>query len=294
MLLFKIITPLLFLLNYGATINAIQEKKTQPIHFIGTWYGGFFASFNCVLHHLLWCEKNNHIPVVYWDKRSLYYTQGFNKNNNVWEYYFEPVSHVHSTPQQPIHLQFTPYMPDVVEFCPEYMDQETRIKAHCLIVKYIKIKPRIQRKIDAFYAAHLAEKKTVAIHIRGTDKGIEEPLVTAEKIVTAALEYADDDAQFFIASDEKNLLNKLIKLLHGRTIVYYDCYRSDTNKPLHIRSAHKPSHAQLGEDVLVEVCLMARCNALIHTLSNVSTGVLYFNPHIPHITVRQDGLANMQ
>ncbi len=274
--------------NY-ATMSATtpENKATEQIHFIGTWYGGFFASLNCVLHHLLWCEKHHRVPVVYWDNRSLYYTPGFSKNKNVWEYYFEPVSHVRAKPKKPITLQFTPYVPDKIEFCPEMIDQETRLKAHKLITRYIKIKRNIQHKIDSFYATHLAGKKTIAIHIRGTDKGIEEPLITAEQIACVALEQADNDVQFFIASDEQQLLDKLIELLRGRTIVYYDCYRSDNNKPLHTRNPYKPSVAQLGEDVLVEVSLMARCNALVHTLSNVSSAVLYFNPDMPHITVRK-------
>jgi hypothetical protein len=101
------------------------------------------------------------------------------------------------------------------------------------------------------------------------------------------LKYADENTQFFLATDEQKLLDAMIALLKGRTAVYYDCYRSVDSKPLHVHTkASKPSFAQLGEDVIVEMWLMGKCNMLIHTLSNVSSIPLYLNPSIPHITLR--------
>ncbi|MDR3550121.1 MAG: hypothetical protein P4L31_01810, partial [Candidatus Babeliales bacterium] len=77
----------------------------------------------------------------------------------------------------------------------------------------------------------------------------------------------------------------MLDLLKGRKIIYYDCFRSDNGNPLHFR---KPSPGQLGQDVLIEALLLSRCNALVHTYSNVSTGALYFNPTAKHVLVRQD------
>ena len=153
-------------------IGDIERKKPDKpdIYFIGTWYGGFFASLNCVLNHLSWCEKNRKTPVVYWDERSLYYNLGgFNGKNNVWEYYFEPVAKISGKPKSPITLQFVPEN-EPIEFCVDYMDQSTRDKAYRLISKYIKIKPRVQYKIHSFYKRKMMGKRTIGIHVRGTDK----------------------------------------------------------------------------------------------------------------------------
>ena len=145
----------------------------------------------------------------------------------------------------------------------------------------------MQTKVDHFYNTHLAGKKTIAIHLRGTDKHKEEKPVSPERIIAEALKYADEDTQFFLATDEQKLLDAMIVLLKGRTIIYYDCYRSQDSKPLHVRSrASKPSFAQLGEDVIVEMWLMGKCDMLIHTLSNVSSIPLYINPRMSHVTMR--------
>src|ERR1700741_4186993 len=56
-------------------------------------HAGFFAVFLGVLNKLVWVKKNNKIPVVYSTKECLYYqTNGYMGANNMWEYYFKPVS----------------------------------------------------------------------------------------------------------------------------------------------------------------------------------------------------------
>ena len=56
-------------------------------------HAGLFAVFFGALNNIAWCERNNKVPVVYWDNKSLYYTPGgYNNSTNVWEYYFEQTS----------------------------------------------------------------------------------------------------------------------------------------------------------------------------------------------------------
>lgn len=130
-------------------------------------------------------------------------------------------------------------------------------------------------------------KHTIGIHLRGTDKITEERPVPPEHIIEVALTQADENTQFLVASDEQKLLDKAVQLLQGYKVIFYDCYRSDNGKPLHTKK-EKPSFAQIGEDVLVEVSLFARCDLLIHTLSNVSAGALYFNPSLKSFLLYSD------
>ena len=269
-----------------STLHAVNNRPKQKpdIHFIGTWWGGFFASFNCVLNHISWCERNGKTPVVYWDERSVYHNPGgfYRKTNNVWEYYFESVSRVYAKPSSTINLEFFPKN-ESMEFCQDYIDQSTRNKAHSLIAKYIKIRQRTSTKINTFYNRNMLKKHTIGIHLRGTDKFKEVALVDAQKIVEVALQHAHNDTQFFVASDEQRLIQEIRSLLHDRKVISYNCYRSQNGNPLHLGGG--PSAAQNGEDVLIEASLLSKCNMFIHTLSNVSTGVLYLNPHLPHVLV---------
>lgn len=248
---------------------------------IGLHNAGFFAAFSGVLNHLVWCDRNNLTPVVYWNSKSRYYKDGgFNGSTNVWEYYFEPVSHLRYVPGDVVH---DGYCMDKISFLYYWFSKDHRELAHYLISKYVRIKPIVQAKIDTFYQEKMLGKKTIGIHLRGTDKWSEEKLVSARKMAEVALRYADSDMQFLIASDQQSLFNELKILLRPYPVIYYDCYRSPSNAALHVRT--RPSYAQLGEDVLVEASLLARCDMLVRTASSVSTGSLYFNPNLAYVTV---------
>ncbi len=243
---------------------------------------GLFSCFFGVLNALLESEKQNKIPVVYWHQNSLYYQEeGFNGSTNVWEYYFEPVSAYDYDPDSPIHR----YVKSGCFYFTRF-DQETRDKAHQVISTYIRIKPAVQKKIDDFYTENLIGKKIIGIHLRGTDRYQKKNPPKLEEIAETALQYAGKETQFFIASDEQILLDTMIQLLQPYPVYYYPCFRSLNGKGLHNGNhsdEEAPSKAQLGEDVIVEAMLLAKCDLLLHNPSSVSTAVLYFNPEMKNI-----------
>lgn len=280
---------LMFTITFATHHNELNtyDKPHTKKYVIGVHRAGFFSSFLGVLNHLTLCQQINEVPIVYWDSSSHYYlADGFNGSHNVWEYYFEPVSNlIYDPSKDTVHGS---YGGQYAEFYYNDFSPSTRNKAYGLISKYIRIKPQVQHKIDDFYQQNMAGKHTIGIHLRGTDKVVEERPVSPEDIIEAALAQAVETTQFFVASDEQQLLDKAVYLLQGYKVIFYDCYRSDNGKPLHARK-EKQSLAQVGEDVLVEVSLFARCDVLVHTLSNVSTGALYFNPSLKSVLLYSDG-----
>lgn len=273
-------------------VNVSSAEQMQK-YVIGHWSGGLGVCFHSVLNHICYCEHTQQTPVVYWGSDSLYYTpEGFNGyHENGWDYYFEPISSLRYEKGDTINY----YVQNViVNFNYHALDEEHRNQAHELIQKYIKPNSIVQSKIDKFYNEHLANKKTIGIHIRGTDKVIEEKPVSAHRMVQEALKYADEETQFFIATDEKKILNELITLLADRKVIYYECARSEDGQPLHqlyskhrqTRVAQKTQVAQNGEDVVIEMILLSKCTVFLHTLSNVSAVPLYFNPSLEHVTLK--------
>lgn len=278
--------------NYSKVVIAILFISTIVLsgekYVIGPWPGGMGVCLTAVLNHLNLCELTNRTPVIYWLKDSLYYNHnGFNGSHNVWEYYFEPVSEM--TYQRKDHLHHF-YAEQYWKFSYYKITEQNRKDAHILINKYIKIKPIVRNKIDNFYEQYIRGKKTVGIHIRGTDKFIEDGRVEAAVMVTEALKYADEETQFLLSTDEQKLLDNMISLLSSlnRKFIYYDCYRSQDGSALHVRKV-KPSKAQFGEDVIVEMVLLSKCDALVHTYSNVSSIPLYFNADMPHYAIKAPG-----
>jgi len=276
---------LLYVLTGSSHIKSNEENpgaKKLVIGYLSAQHGMF--SVLCRIPHVIaWCESNGKIPVVYWNQSCPYYhAGGFNGSTNVWEYYFEPVSGEKYVPGDEItcslfvsggHL-----MPPTHKEAQSWDHRDFRKKIKPYVDKYLKVKPEIQKKVDAFYEDHIKGRKTIALHLRGTDKATEIQPVALEDLCSIANEYAakSPGCQFFVCTDELSLLTRAQELLHGEVIAY-DAFRSRDGNPLHLDHSHEQSPAQLGEDVIIEVLLMARCDLLVHTWSNVSLGAMYFN-----------------
>ena len=279
---------------------------------------GFFAEFFWVLNHLEWCVATNHTPVVYWDSNFAYYSKdGYNGSTNGWEYYFEPVSSLRYEPSDRIHKYvcffnstfttiwwYSDYINNLNLLSPEEQKSikrvplpgslagrkeyptvkhlydvqfRKRVKSE-LIDRFIVIKKNIQAKIDRFYEAQMKGRKVIGIHLRGGFIAGEVTQVPLQIICEEANKHAGENTIFFVATDQFPLIEEAKKLLKGK-VIYYPCRRMEhTTSP--VRGGQWPP--EMGEDVLVETKLLSLCDYFVHTISNVSTAALYFNPGLPH------------
>ena len=277
---------------------------------------GFFAEFLWVLNHLDYCVTRGFTPVVFWGEQSSYFPHHGPKDLNMWDYFFEPVSSLRyiqgdklaldhyyrddfsviwNYPQYIQLLNFSesstrksfvkifnkfPPMNHVYPFGKQHLyDYAFRkmIKSQ-LIDKFIKVKQPIVQKCDEFYNKYIKGISTIGIHLRGRWIHGEMPEITVEQIARLANELANNDTQFFVATDQVALIQQAKIYLKGK-VIYYETQRSNApTSPF----PGKKLHPKLGEDLLIETLLLSKCNYFIHTISNVSTVVLYFNPDLPH------------
>lgn len=280
---------------------------------------GFYAEFLWVINHLHYAIRHNKVPVIYWGSDFAYYQEpGYNKSTNCWEYYFEPVSNI-SYEEDDIVIkqhwyddnnfsalwnygQYIENLPllDIIagnkvvkvtsksfgkgEKYPVGNDhlygQEFRTYVKEKIIdRFIHLKKPILDKIEAFYQKYMAGKKTIGIHLRGSFLGNEVPAVPLSEILREANLQADETTQFFIATDQIPLLEEAKKWLNGKVIFFESDRFNNTTSPI---AGGQKLDPILGENVIVEMFLLSRCDYFIHTISNVSTTVLYFNPTLKH------------
>ncbi len=274
-------------LSVGTLWNTLLADQYGEKYVIGHWSGGMGVCLHSLFNHLTYCEATGKTPVIFWGADSLYWTsKGFNGATNSWEYYFSPASNLEYKKGDVIHYYCEGNQ--CGSFGYYKTTQEKREQAHQLIKKYIKPNQHVQAKIDQFYRNYFENKRTIGIHIRGTDKVAEEPPVAPYRAVEEALKYADHATQFFIATDEEKILNEMLRLLSGRMVLYYNCQRSRDGNPLHCTYYGRSQNevAQNGEDVVVEMFLMSFCDLLIHSSSSVSAIPLYLNPNLSHINLK--------
>ena len=271
-----------------ASCNFTYTTDTHK-HVIGNVKGaGIFYDFSIAVHNLIYCKQNKLTPVIFWGanaqppkKTAIRIISMF---GNI---YFEPVSKESYNPKEDViwkkrHID-NKHHPILSEYCELCGQKETRQVASEAIREYVKLKPYIKQKIESFYNENMMGKKTIGIHIRGTDKKAEIKSVNVEELLSEANKFAEnfENCQFLVASDEARIL-QLAQSLLKRKVIYYDAYRSKNGKAIHWDASHKHSKAKLGEEVIIEAFLLARCDLFLHTCSNVSMGVLFLNPNLEH------------
>ena len=262
-------------------------SKCQENHVVGSTGYGFFSEFIGVLNHIDFSERNNKNIIAYWDSKFLYYEKnGLNGIFNAWEYYFEPVTNNNIVkPSDKIIRNY--FCPDRSALWPKFwlpITHDMALRANALIRKYIKIKPHVTKIAETFYEKNMNGCFIIGIHWRGTDKGREIIPIKQSSILQKAQEFANTLQQpfkYLVASDEWSFIRLAQKTLMGGPVIFYEAAeRSSSNYAFFLHKESTTNPSKRGLDVLIEVLLLSKSNILIHTLSNVSTSALFFNPDL--------------
>ena len=138
-----------------------------------------------------------------------------------------------------------------------------------LFGKYLKPRVEIVHACDGFFDAHLSGTPFVAVHMRGSDKALEDPeLEATNRAMLTALDAIDRSWRIFLMTDDVHCLARM-KALYGTRIVATDCQRSATTEGLHYQPATDPLRA--GREILIDTYLALRAQRFIgNGRSNVS------------------------
>ncbi|HYJ35354.1 MAG TPA: hypothetical protein VEV64_04315 [Rhizomicrobium sp.] len=138
-----------------------------------------------------------------------------------------------------------------------------------LTAKYLRPRPSILAAVDAFFAAHLAGAPFVAIHMRGSDKALEDPdLEATNRALCSAIDQVDKSWRIFLMTDDIHCLARM-RAIYGTRILVTDCQRTSTTEGLHYASATDPLRA--GQEIMIDTYLALRAQCFIgNGRSNVS------------------------
>ena len=275
-MIFKITFNFLFFTFFlGANEFRVIRLETNP----GI---GMFAAANQILGQLYMFETGQ-LPnvsglTVNFDKYGLYYDS--NHGLNWWTYYFEPIYVGERGESRLVYPTKNQY--SEVWGLRRLTPRETAAQ---IINKYIHIKPHIQKKVDSFVCKYFNDNYTIGIHYRGTDKIKEAPRVPFEEVFKEIEQQIPREKPYvlFIATDETEFLEQAEKRYCN--VVAYDAIRSHgSNKGVHFMNKN---NYIVGEEALIDACLLSKCDLLIRTSSNLSLWSTYFNPDLPIILLNQ-------
>ena len=200
-----------------------------------------------------------------------------NINENMWEYYFEPVRNTGKKRYkifETTRIYCDPLLPN---------KENLRVVLNEIFQTRITVKKSIIDKVENFQKEYFG-KKVLGVHFRGTD------IWTTIDAYSYLVRKASIDKYFeeidkiignydsiFLATDENTAFNEFRKR-YGKKVFSYSTVRSDSSLSIH----HKGENKRLsGEEVLIDAMLLARCDLLFHGLSNVCKMVSIINPKLP-------------
>ena len=264
---------------------------------------GFCAMLTYTLNGIRMAVHDGAVPVVRYGREATRFFYDSSRGENVWEYYFEPVSTVRYeelrtaldrgevSPQQ-VH-SFTRrqicdwhhsdsdriatfWAKDVPEDPSVWMEAK-RALGRKYVSEFVRVKPHVTEKVNTYWHSWIRPQFTIGVHIRGTDFAYAEPtspLAYFEAIDQYLANRATGPFRIFLATDQSQFVD-LFRQRYGERLIAYDCLRSNRRRPPYKFSSASPY--KRGEDVLIDVLLLSRCDFLFKGAAAAGECALWFN-----------------
>lgn len=266
-------------------------------------HSGFCAIMVYVLNGIKRAEAQNAIPVIHFDK---YNTPDFYDSccgESIWEYFFEAISpysidDIQRFKEEKILTTSDIYLPSSKEVIwghhhdkqrlatfwaystpidKENWMKEKRRLGRKYINKYIRLKPQITEKASSYINTHFKDSFIIGVHVRGTDFAYARPTNLAnyfEEIDRIILENSNKVCRVYLATDQEQYLT-LFKSRYFENLLYIDAIRSN-NHIAPFRIDNDTSYKK-GEDVLLDIIMLSKCNHVIKGAAAVGEMALWFN-----------------
>lgn len=286
--------------------------KSNPINLTVKMHegAGFFAELHKIILALIHYEERG-FARVYVDWTDEFFPYKDSADENGWDLFFEPIpTHPLSkntlVDKITINTGITHELHDQVCTAPwvaykKYLPYRQFV--HEKMNKYIKIKPHILEKRNAFYEENMQDRVCIGVHARIARAHAW--LMPGKRLPTLDEYYAEVDALLekhsgqeviiFVASDSHDGIDAF-KKRYGSQLIYIDAYRAHGDKDPCIMYTmgedmrknpdiwHQRKHKYSGgESTLLDCLLLAKCDYFIHTTSNLAFFSCYYNPDIDAI-----------
>lgn len=296
-------------------------KEEYLIIQINHSHAGLFAYVNFAINQIIYAEKNDLIPVVYFGPQSgdgpnAYYDKQYGENT--WDYYFQPVADITHT--QLLEKISTQDADSTIPTCTSlstgqlwrlhckeldsvylyphgrYKDDQVddswyqlqRAKAQRVIQQYIRVKPHIQDKVEQFKTRFFGADGVLGIHLRGTDKGTANAHPALMRIIRPEQYFPHIDHYLNLHADSKIFVATDQQQFQTQIVARYGArvISTDSIRATGLRSVfekHDGHGYQKGEEVLIDSLLLSQCDFLLKCTSAVGEFAHYFNPMLTGI-----------
>jgi len=306
--------------------------KSDRLHVMCERDVGLFSLLQQVIANVPWALAEGRTPIAHFGRRTCYWTpNSYRGRDSVWEYYFDPLVATHPAASIPDHARAamsseppSPYdigyqtsascfvtshfgdhsdLSGATMSIPYEWDDPSdslRGEAKSVLDRFVRPRPYIQVKADRFAAKHMAGRRVIGVHARGTDAVSDQELRPHRRGSLVLARYVAEirrlldvmpTAKVLVASDDELSLRYLRLAFPDRVIAHGSVRHRDGEAagqgptgwlmPAYI-AANRDVAAQNGEDAVVEYLLLSRCDYLVHNGSSMARTVLLNAPNLPH------------
>lgn len=268
--------------------KVLEHKKQNKVLYyieIEDSICGFFALFRRVLSFISYADRRGWIPVVVYGRDTLYSEkEKILGTENAFEYYFEQ-NVVENRKWHDFH--YNVLLSQIRDLGSEermfsdtgwsyYTNTRYIARMADMYKNYIRLNDRTDKYIYTRIARLLKNKKTLGVHIRGTDFNKQfnnHPVpVTVKEYVNLINQVYKKYGykQVFIATDDERCLQQIRKELKVPIVYYKNTKRSSTNRSVAFSSGErKYDKYHMGLEVLTDAYTLAECDGFIGCLSQV-------------------------
>ena len=218
------------------------------------------------------------------------------ENENIWDCFFEQ-PHTESIPISSdiegvvgiIYDQSSEFLsPEIIPNTSEEIQRRREVFSQ-IISRHIRLRPKIQEKVDSFVRKNYTGKRVLGVHLRGTDHPHKSRMCDyMQKVKDIAINYD----VIFVCSDEHNRF-RMVECTFGDRVVSWDSIRSmEKNTPLHshprdiryTRNSTGEYQHKIAEDVIIEAYLLSNADFLMCCpASNVNYLSRAINPNLEFV-----------
>jgi len=245
---------------------------------------GLFSQFATVLgileHYDRWRDRYAGLRVDL-AEQGLYYDPS--EGPNWWNYFFEPLVLGGAAVGRPRRVGDD----ELFYFARRVETSMPRGRAHALLERYIRPVARMRDRVDAYVRGRFAGAQVLGVHYRGTDKREDAPRVPYEAVeaaVRAQVPAAGTAWKVFLATDEQPFLD-FMRVRFPDRLECLDMRRSTDGSPIDVIPG---DNLRKGEDAVMDCLLLARCDRLVRTASNLSLCATFFNPRLPVMLLNRE------
>ena len=274
--------------RFQAANNTLLPPSTKAYYLISyPWNtNGFFAIMRKIAESCIVADSFGFYPLINVENSVYNVPNGYNSINNMFEYYFMPTSsldfkdaleNANCIISESIHLDKVRNILNANDTLPTYGVSEDYLHILSEMVKrYFVLKPELSKELNTEIFNLLGEKKTIAVHYRGTgwSRGlyghpipvkIEQCCAEVKRLLASGFE------QVFLATDDLNAIEIMSSNFGSKLVFYRDVIRSKDNIEVQFSVNKRENDGYyLGREVLRDMLTLASCQALIAGLSQVS------------------------